>query len=138
MRKAGTRIVAKVRQIVQLLHQESVKFICTNFSVILLPNFMSGTMIRCWQLKFRSKTAKASSTWSHHRFRQSLVQKSKEYPWRQVIIANEADTTDACDPCGQINSTLGGRSTFCFSQSKMLCGRDVDGACNILLRFLSE
>jgi len=38
MRKAGARASAKIHQLVQDLHEKLAKFLCTNFSIILLPN----------------------------------------------------------------------------------------------------
>jgi putative transposase len=88
--------------------------------------------------KLKAKTARTLATWCHYRFRQRLLQKSREYPWCRVIIVNEANTSKICGMCGQINSKLGGRKTFHCSHCKMRCDRDVNVARNILLRFLSK
>jgi len=45
MRKAGARTSAKIRQLVQELHEKLAKFLCTNFSIILFPKFQTSTMI---------------------------------------------------------------------------------------------
>ncbi|KAK4525111.1 hypothetical protein GAYE_SCF08G3016 [Galdieria yellowstonensis] len=83
MRKAGARIRAKIHQLVQDLHEKLANFLCTNFS--LLPKFQTSTIIRRRKRKFKARTAKALATWLHDRIRQRLAQKSREYPWCQVM-----------------------------------------------------
>jgi hypothetical protein len=52
MTKAGVRISAKIRQIVQDLHEKLTKFLCTSFSVILLScKYESSKKIRSGQRK---------------------------------------------------------------------------------------
>jgi len=51
---------------------------------------------------------------------------------------NESYTSKTCGICRQVNSKLGGRKTFYCQHCKMRCDRDVNGHCNVLLRFLSE
>jgi len=114
------------------------KFLCTNFSIILLPKFQTSTVNRRRKRKFKARTARALAAWSYYRFLQRLLQKSGEYPWCRVITVNEAYTSKTCGMCGQINYKLGERKIFCCLHCKMRCDRDVDGARNILLRFLSE
>ncbi|KAK4526316.1 hypothetical protein GAYE_SCF22MG4230 [Galdieria yellowstonensis] len=51
---------------------------------------------------------------------------------------DEAYTGKTCGMCGEINSKRGGRKIFKCLHCKMRCDRDVNGARNILLRFLSK
>jgi len=106
--------------------------------IILLPKFQTSTVNRRRKKKFKARTARALAAWSYYRFLQRLLQKSGEYPWCRVITVNEAYTSKTCGMCGQINYKLGERKIFCCLHCKMRCDRDVDGARNILLRFLSE
>jgi putative transposase len=45
IRKAGARASAKIRQLVQDLHEKLAKFLCTNFYIILLPKFQTSTIM---------------------------------------------------------------------------------------------
>jgi len=90
MRKAGARIIGKIRQIVRNFHQKLANFLCTNCLVILLLKFAPSKMTRRGQRKFRSKITRALAAWSRDLFLQRLVQKSREYPWCRLIIANES------------------------------------------------
>ncbi|KAK4525468.1 hypothetical protein GAYE_SCF12G3376 [Galdieria yellowstonensis] len=138
IRKAGATGSAKICHIVGDLYEKLAKFLCTNFCIILPPKFQTFTILRRRKRKFKPKTARALTTWSHYRFQQRLLQKSREYPWCRVIIVNEVYSSKICGICGQINSKRGGRKTFSCPHCKMRCGRDIHGARNILLRFLSE
>ena len=62
MRKAGARTSAKIRQLVQELHEKLAKFLCTNFSIILLPKFQTSTVNRRRKKKFKARTARALAT----------------------------------------------------------------------------
>jgi len=62
MREAGARASAKIHQLVQDLHEKLARFLCTNFSIILLLKFQIATMIRRRKRKFKAKTARAYAT----------------------------------------------------------------------------
>ena len=87
--------------------------------------------------KINNKTARAILTWSHYLFRQRLLNKSREFPWVKVVIVTEEYTSKTCGSCGKLNQSLGSKKDF-----KCSCGyeadRDVNGARNILLKFISE
>ena len=74
-------------------------------------------------------------TWSHYRFRQRLLNKSREYPWCSIIICDEAYTSKTCGECGFIHNKLGGSKVFDCPQCGEVQDRDMNGARNILLRY---
>jgi len=92
MRKAGAKMSAKTHRLVQDLHEKLTKFLYTNFSII-LPKFQTFTLIHQRKRKFKARTARAMATGSYYRFRQRLLQKSREYLSCRVIIVNEAYTS---------------------------------------------
>jgi putative transposase len=89
-----------------------------------------------------NKTARAMATWSHYRFKQRLLHKSREHPDCRVYIVNESYTSKTCDRCGHIHSELGGggggSKVFKCPSCSWQIDRDINGARNILIRFLSE
>ncbi|GBC07164.1 hypothetical protein RclHR1_00730013 [Rhizophagus clarus] len=77
-------------------------------------------------------------TWSHFHFRQHLIHKAREYPWCQVVICTEEYTSKTCGFCGYIHKKLDGSKEFCCPQCKTKLDRDINGARNILLRYLTK
>jgi putative transposase len=132
------RIHKKIRCLVNDCHYKLVKWLCENYRIILLPEFRTQEMIRRGQRRIGSKTARAMCTWSHFRFRQHLIHKACEYPWCQVVICTEEYTSKTCGFCGYIHKKLGGSKEFCCPQCKTKLDRDINGARNILLRYLTK
>ena len=79
-------------------------------------------------------------TLSHYKFRQRLLNKSREYPWCTVSIVNEAYTSKTCGRCGVINEKLGGNEIFkCINLNcGLVADRDIHAARNILLRYMCK
>lgn len=59
-----------------------------------------------------NKTARGMLNWSHFRFRQLLLSKSREYPDCKVIICDEHYTSKTCGACGFIHYGLGGNKVM--------------------------
>ena len=87
--------------------------------------------------RIRSKTARAMLTWSHYRFQQRLINKSREYPWCKVIICDEQYTSKTCGHCGVIKQNLNSSKIFKCSSCHVTIDRDFNGARNILLRYMT-
>jgi putative transposase len=138
MKKAGLRILQRIRNLVDELHKKMVRWLCLHYRVVLLPEFETSKMLRRGQRRIGSKTARAMATWSHYRFKQRLLHKSREYPDCRIYIVNEAFTSKTCGHCGYIHSALGGSKVFKCPSCKWEIDRDVNGARNILIRFLTE
>src|SRR5947209_17139018 len=76
------RIHKKIRNLVDECHRKFARWLCENYHVILLPEFKTKDMVKRGSFrKIHSKTARQMMTWSHYRFRQYLLHKSREYPW---------------------------------------------------------
>jgi len=50
--------------------------------------------------------------WSHYRFQQRLVNKTREYRESQVIVCDEAYTSKTGGQCGKLHKKPGGNKTF--------------------------
>jgi len=138
MRKAGRRILQGVRYLISELHKKMVRWLCVHYKVILLPEFETSKMLRRGQRRINSKTARGMATWSHYRFKQRLLHKSQEYPECRVYIVGEAYTSKTCGHCGFIHNQLGGSKIFECPACKWKIDRDINGARNILIKFLTE
>lgn len=139
MKRAWKRMRNKIRNLINNIHKNLAKWLCQDFRVVLLPKFNVKYMVKKKDRNIHSKTVRSMLTWGHFRFRQRLLNKTREYMWNQVIICDEAYTSKTCCCCGTINAKLGGNKVFtCVNNN---CGfqidRDVNGAINILLRYLT-
>ncbi|CAG8619909.1 14009_t:CDS:2 [Gigaspora margarita] len=98
----------------------------------LLSKFRTQRMIRRGQRRIGSKTARAMCTWPH------LAHKAREHPWCQIIICTEEYTSKTCGFCGYVYRKLGGSKVFRCPECKTELDRDINGARNILLRYLTK
>jgi putative transposase len=143
MRRAKNRMHTRIKNLVEEVHKKLTLTLVQNYRTILLPKFESQKMVakngpkpRC----IRRRTAHEMMTWSHYKFQQRLINKTREYRQCQVIIVDESYTSKTCGACGCIHQKLGGNKIFqCPNPS---CGirfdRDANGARNILLKFLTD
>ena len=95
---------------------------------ILLPKFETGKMVTRAQRKIGSKTARQMLTWSHYRFQQRLINKTREYRKSQVIICDEAYTSMTCGRRGELHEKLGGSKTFRCPHCGVTMDRDMNGS----------
>ena len=76
----------------------------------------------------------------HYKFKQRLLSKSNLFTDTDVKIVCEAYTSKTCGLCGELKNNLGGNKTFkCDSVGcGFECDRDVNGARNIYLKYLTK
>ena len=137
MQRAGRRIRKKIQNLVRDIHHKTAKYLCENYRHVLIPLFETKNMVSRIKRKIGSKTARAMLTWSHYRFRMILEEKAKEYPWCNVHVVNEAYTSKTCGCCGELHEKLGSSKVFRCPSCEVTLDRDVNGARNILLRYLT-
>ena len=137
MKQAGLRIQLKIRNLIDDVHKRMVSWLCWNYRTILLPSFETSNMVRRGKRRIRSKTARAMLTWAHYRFKQRLLNKAREFPWCTPIICDEHYTSKTCGHCGEIHNGLGGNKIFKCPQCHYTLDRDINGARNILIRYLT-
>jgi putative transposase len=136
-KKAAMRIQFKIRNLIDDIHKKMVHWLCANYRVVLLPSFETSQMLRKGQRRINSKTARAMETWSHYRFKQRLLHKAREFPWCKVIVCDEHHTSKTCGNCGFMHDKLGASKLFQFPQCQFTLHRDINGARNILIRYLT-
>lgn len=136
-KRAWLRLLERIKNKVNEIHCKLAKWLCDNYMVILIPKFETSQMVRRTKRKIHTTTARNMLTWSHYRFREKLKTKAELYPWVKVIECDEPYTSKTCGQCGEINTKLGGAKTFKCSKCGYVANRDVNGARNILLRYLS-
>jgi len=138
MRKALLRIYDRIRNLTDDVHKKSCKWLLENHQTILIPTFNSSSMTKKDGRKIHSKTVRSMLHWSHFRFRQRLMFKNQEYPDSKVIVVTEEYTSVTCGSCGSLNDKLGKKKHFECPSCPFQCNRDVNGARNIMLKYLTE
>jgi putative transposase len=148
MQRAGRRIQERIRNLVNEVHCKLVKWLVTNFDLVLLPKFETQSMCQKTQFaaedgtryktrKINGKVARAMYTWSHYRFQRRLLHKIREYPQCRVVICDEDFTSKTCGRCGFVHEKLGGNKRFKCPSCHVSLNRDVNGARNIFLRYMT-
>ena len=137
MRKAFRKMKMKITNWIRDFHHKVAKHIVQHNDLILLPRFETQQMIRKGKRKIHSKTVRQMVTWSHFKFQQRLIHKAKKYD-KIVELCEEHYTSKCCSNCGNIKWNLKGQKVYYCRECKSRFGRDINGAKNILLKYLIE
>ena len=92
MRAAQARTRQLITNLVDELHWQLVRWLTSNYRIILLPTFETHDMTQRAGRKIRSKTARMMLTFRHYEFKQRLRWKA----WQRgalVLDVNEAYTS---------------------------------------------
>ena len=138
MQRAGRRIRKKIKNLVHDLHHATARHLCESYNQILIPAFETKNMVSKIKRRIGSQTARMMLTWSHYSFRRILEDKAREYSDCSVFVVNESYTSKTCGNCGSLHETLGKSKVFKCPACNFTLDRDVNGARNILIRFLTK
>jgi len=136
-RRQWWRALDKIKYKVKEIHHKLAKWLCENYEVVLIPKFETSKMTTRGKRRFGSKTSRNMMTWSHYTFRELLKTKAELYTGVKVVECGEAYTSKTCGQCGAIDAALGASKTFDCKCCGYKADRDINGARNIMLRFLS-
>ena len=123
----------KVSNLIDDLHKASAKYMCENFSTILIPKLNFHTF-----LNVSKKTKSMAARVSHCRFVDCLINKSKQYTNCNVFVVDEAYTSKTCSRCGHMHYKLGPSKVFVCPKCNVTLGRDENAVYNILMKALSD
>jgi len=124
----------KIRNIVNNFHKHLAKYLTDNYSVILLPKFSAKGIARRNKCKYVNRRLYGLG---HYKFRQILEMKATE-TGVHFILCTEEWTSKTCTVCGNINKKLGAKKVYCCDKCGTQIDRDVNGARNILIKYLTE
>jgi hypothetical protein len=133
MRRALARLDRRIRDTVDGMHRDVCKWLCTQFDVILLPEFSTSQMLHRKGRRISKQTARNLQMLAFHRFQKLLVAMAKRHGC-MVIICTEEWTSKTCPCCGHINRNIGGSLLFSCEQCAFTTDRDLVGAINIFLK----
>ena len=137
LRKAYHRYLYHIKNKITEIHRKIALFLCQNYRVVIVGELSTQKCLNNKEKKrvIGKDTSRTLQQWSHYSFRQILKQKAELNPWCKIIEYNEAYTSKTCGYCGKYND-MGGSKDY-----KCSCGfvmdRDLNGARNILLRYLT-
>eukprot|EP00122_Pirum_gemmata_P002062 Pgem_evm2s1865 len=96
-------------------------------------------MIRKVNRKLHNKIVRGMCSWAYYRFRQLLIAKNQVVQGCKGIVCDEAYTSRTCGLCEFINPKFKSTTFNCESGNcSYEIDRDVNGARNILLRYLTR
>jgi len=137
MRRALARLDRHISNVVDGIQRDMAKWLCTHFDLIVLPRFATKEMIQRENRTIGKRTARGLQMLAFHRFEQRLLAMAKRHGCK-VVICSEEWTSKTCSSCGHINMNLGGSLLFCCESCAFMADRDMIGALNILIKFVTE
>ncbi|KHD08873.2 hypothetical protein PN36_18480 [Candidatus Thiomargarita nelsonii] len=132
------KVRARQQNLVDDLHRRVAYDLVSNHDVILLPTFETQQMVKksteTRKRFLRRKTVRGMLGLAHYKFKQTLKWMAKKYG-KTVRDANESYTSKTLWD-GSILKCLGGKASILFQGKRV--NRDIHGARNILIRFLTK
>ncbi len=132
------QVKARQQNLVEDLHRRVAYDLVSIYDVILLPTFETKQMVKksdeTRKRFIRRKTVRGMLGLAHYKFKQTLKWMAKKYG-KTVIDTNESYTSKTLWD-GSIYHNLGGKASIRFQGKRV--NRDVHGARNILIRFLTK
>lgn len=152
----------KIKNIVKELHNKTALYLVSHYDKILIPEFGTANMVKCFGKKFiknkikeiketmniedqkkefkkytKIKTLSKQSKFllnslSHYKFRQHLLNKAEEYGCTVKIVTEEF-TSKCCSNCGILSDNYNYRLKIC-PNCDLKIDRDLNGSRNILIK----
>lgn len=133
MKRAWLWKFQRIRNKIHDCHHKLALWLCKHYKIILIPKFETSKMTTR-ENRLSSKISRRMLTWRHYSFRQILLAKAQLFDCK-VFECDEHWTTKTCSCCGDTYNP--GRSkTYHCASCGYVADRDVNGARNILLRFI--
>jgi putative transposase len=132
------KVRARHQNLVEDLHRRVAYDLVTNHDVILLPTFETKQMVQksneTRQRFLRRQTVRGMLGLAHYKFKQTFSFLATKYG-KTVVDVNESYTSKTLWD-GSVIKNLGGKASILFQGKRV--NRDIHGARNILLRFLTK
>jgi hypothetical protein len=135
LRRAYLATLERVRERIRDMHNRTATWLCQSYRVILIPIFETQRLVS--SLYLSKQTKRLMMRLAHFQFRKTLLAKAALYPNCKVVVVDEQHTSQTCGECGHLHKT----SDKVYTCTRPGCGfvadRDINGARNILLRYLT-
>jgi IS605 OrfB family transposase len=134
--KFKSRLQEKISNKIKDMHWKTVRYLCKSFETIIVGN-MSTQSIVSKDKTLPKITKKYCMALSHYSFTQRLISKAEEFGCK-VVITDESYTSKTCGGCGELNDSLGSKKVFTCENCPYKVDRDINGARNIMIKYLSN
>ena len=134
LRKAAQRLRWTIRDLVDEMQFQAIRFLLNRFDLILLPTFETQAMSVKSRRKLRAKSVSAMLGYAFFRFGQRLESAAKQ-AGKAVLRVNEAYTSKTASWTGELKQ-IGGAKTI--TSGGVTVDRDHNGARGIFLRALGD
>jgi IS605 OrfB family transposase len=124
----------KIEHVIDDLHWKSINYLIKNYGNILIGN-LSTKQIISNKNNLHKSVKKVASAMSLFKFKQRLQYKCLKNNIGYFEV-DEAYTSKTCTKCSSINENLRGQKIFNCPLCKYSINRDINGARNILLKYL--
>jgi transposase len=139
LRKALLRKYNKINNLIQELHSQTINYLTSNFSKVILPPFQTQQMVKKInentnkERKISKNNANMMNTLSFYKFRERLITKGIE---KNCIIEVKPEyyTSITCTKCGNIKKDLDCNKMYNCNNCGLTLERDYNGTRNIMLR----
>ena len=141
LRKRCSLLRTKMRNKINDLHWKTASYLCKNFNVIILPKFEPSKKIEKIPRRIRKigkTTVRQMLELSHGKFLQKIKHTIGKYSNKLLFLVEEDYTSKICTNCGRIKEDLNGSEIYKCSHCKHKINRDLNGARNIYIKFLTE
>jgi transposase len=138
LKRRINKLSFKLFNLVEDMHKKLSTWLLKNFEYVIIPKLNTGQLVRKYYLTGDQKNR--IKVLRHCSFIERLKFKINEYPNTKLIIPTEEYTSKTCTGCGWVNYNLRSEEIFkCIKTGcKLVIDRDVNGARNILLKYLTE
>ncbi|MCP4344259.1 MAG: transposase [Desulfobacterales bacterium] len=133
--KAIRCMTAKIRNLITELHWKTARFLCENFAVILMPTYETKQMTEKTGRKIRTKTVRSMLGFANYKFKQRLKWMAEKLGVT-VLDVSEAYTSKTHPQTGEVKN-IGSAKRIRLTDGSV-ADRDIVGAYNILIKFLTE
>jgi IS605 OrfB family transposase len=126
--KARWQVRKQVKDMVEDLHWKTIKYLTSNYKVVIYPDFRTQGMMK----KLSKENKRKMAALSFHEFKNRLIYKCKTNRIH-LIITTEEFTSRTCCTCGFLNAKSTEKMFHC-KNCKTDLDRDINGASNILIK----
>jgi transposase len=129
--KSRCRYQIQLDRLVNEMHYKTISFLTKNYTTILLPSFETQDMIG----GLNRKVARKMNDFRYYLFKQRLIHKCSIIKNCNVVIVNEAYTSQTCGFCGTLK--VSSEPIRYCKKCNISYGRDDNGSRNIYLKHVS-
>lgn len=133
LKKRYRKTEKKLRDIIFDMHNQTTSYLSHNYEHILLPTFGTSEMLK--KNKLCSYIKRLMGTFSFDKFKRKLLWLCNKNDSNLYIVTEEY-TSKTCTNCGKVKDNLGKNTIYNCDECKLKIERDINGARNILLKYL--